>query len=764
MNAYKNWQTPLSLPDVFAKPAAPSYLTARDGFVYWMESLAAEGGRTVIKRIAIDGAINGTVNSTVNNTESVVECLTPSGFNVRTKANEYGGKAYVVGADAVYFCNYADQRVYRQPLVMNADARTSAIQPASPSIPLALTDTMGVYFADLSLSHDERFLLFVMETPVPLLPKEATENLTEVAYIAIPEAIQLSDRSLAVDHLAQKPTVLQTGADFYAAISVSDAGLTERGELDVESQQHSLQHPIQKIAWIEWQHPNMPWDATSCHAAELLTVAADSVDALPTLVLQNQQTVINNSNNSANEQATASHPQWLSDGSLLLSIDWPQRPSDAPENFANLYRWHQNKLAALTHGHYEYSYPHWIFGNHRAVAVNDTTLLAIATGSMGDELHLIDWRSGHLQRIANNYCAFNYCCSFAGQSFAGQAFVMAASTTGGSQLLQVNEQGDVLPVSTNELTERSTAPSSREATQLTAVNTSEAEILSIPVVEDSDWQQQTDRSLLDSSETALQPVLEHCYANYYRPQNSEYNNASDVSTAPPPLLVMVHGGPTAQANRSFDIQKQFWTTSGFAILDVNHRGSSGYGRQYRDALLGQWGMVDAQDIRAAIQYAVDEGLADAQNVYIRGKSAGGYAVQRVLTLFPELFAAGASYYGIGDLAALAEITHKFEAYYCDQLLGEAYDAERAKRPDSHYFQRSPVNFMAQITCPMILFQGLEDKVVPPILSQQVADLLKQRGLPYEYHYYANEGHGFRAITTLVDSLQKELAFFRAQMR
>ena len=252
---------------------------------------------------------------------------------------------------------------------------------------------------------------------------------------------------------------------------------------------------------------------------------------------------------------------------------------------------------------------------------------------------------------------------------------------------------------------------------------------------------------------------EPVYANYYPACNSVYV----FPKSPPPLLVMVHGGPTARANNGFDILKQFWTSSGFAILDVNHRGSSGFGRHYRDALLGKWGEVDTLDIRDAVLFAIEQGLAAKDAIFIRGKSAGGYAVQRALTEFPELFKAGASYYGIGDLATLAEITHKFEAHYCDVLLGENYDPKIAVHESSEYYKRSPIHFMERIQCSMILFQGADDNVVPPELSEQVATVLKRQGIDYEYHLYAGEGHGFRKLESQVDSLKRELAFFRAAM-
>ena len=224
---------------------------------------------------------------------------------------------------------------------------------------------------------------------------------------------------------------------------------------------------------------------------------------------------------------------------------------------------------------------------------------------------------------------------------------------------------------------------------------------------------------------------------------------------------MVHGGPTGSASPAFAPLKQYFTTSGFAVFDVNHRGSTGFGRDYRQRLLGNWGEIDTSDIADGIQFLVDQGRADADAVFIRGGSAGGYAVLRALTEFPDLFRGGASYYGIGNLITLAEITHKFESRYTDQLIGEPYDPATASLPSSRYTQRSPSFFMDQIRCPVIVFQGLEDKVVPPALAEEIIATLKRNGVAHEYHAYEGEGHGFRQIETRIDSLKRELEFYQA---
>ena len=222
---------------------------------------------------------------------------------------------------------------------------------------------------------------------------------------------------------------------------------------------------------------------------------------------------------------------------------------------------------------------------------------------------------------------------------------------------------------------------------------------------------------------------------------------------------MVHGGPTSRTDKSYQPLKQYFASLGFAVLDINHRGSTGYGRAYRQRLLGQWGEVDVMDIADAIAYLITQDEVDARSIFIRGGSAGGYAVLRALTVYPDLFAGGACYYGIGNLITLSEITHKFEARYTDMLVGEPFNPESASAPKSRYRSRSPIFQMDKLTAPVILFQGMLDKVVPPEVTGEVVELLKSRGIPHAYTEYANEGHGFRSAENRIDSLERETGFF-----
>jgi dipeptidyl aminopeptidase/acylaminoacyl peptidase len=240
------------------------------------------------------------------------------------------------------------------------------------------------------------------------------------------------------------------------------------------------------------------------------------------------------------------------------------------------------------------------------------------------------------------------------------------------------------------------------------------------------------------------------HAFYYAPSNRDF-------TAPagerPPLIVMSHGGPTASTSTRLNMELQYWTSRGFGVVDVNYGGSSGYGRAYRRRLHGRWGVVDVADCVNAAKYLVAHGQADPNRLVIRGRSAGGYTTLAALTFHPDVFKAGASYYGISDLEAMARETHKFESRYLDTLIGP-YPAKR-----DLYQARSPIHFVDRLSCALIFFQGLEDRVVPPNQSRMMADAVQAKGLPVACLTFDGEQHGFRKRDTIVRCLEAELWFY-----
>jgi dipeptidyl aminopeptidase/acylaminoacyl peptidase len=258
-----------------------------------------------------------------------------------------------------------------------------------------------------------------------------------------------------------------------------------------------------------------------------------------------------------------------------------------------------------------------------------------------------------------------------------------------------------------------------------------------------------------AQDISFQPAPgEVSHAFYYPPTNPDYIAPKGQR---PPLIVMAHGGPTGMATPALSMAVQFWTSRGFAFLDVNYRGSSGFGTAYRNKLKGQWGVADIEDVVKGAQYVADKGLADPKRLIIRGGSAGGYVVLASLA-FHDVFAVGASYYGISDLSVLAQHTHKFESRYMESLVGPYPKAREI------YMARSPIHHLEGFKKPLILFQGLSDEVVPPEQSEAIFKALKAKGLKVEFYTYPGEGHGFRVSANIIDALQKELSFYDSVLK
>ena len=505
--------------------------------------------------------------------------------------------------------------------------------------------------------------------------------------------------------------ILAEGYDFYSAPRLSPDG--------------------SRLAWLSWRHPQMPWDGTELWVADVTASGA----------LANAVRV------AGGPAESIYQPGWSPDGVLLFVSD--------RDGWWRLYRRDGSIEAVLSAppADAEFGRPEWIFGTSTWACAGPARLVASYTRAGRWHLATIDPAAGTLADVepagrleavhdapeANRAHRATYRDLQPHEWLAAtptHAFVVAGSSTGPDAIVRIDLNGGTI----DTLRSASAVP-------LDAGDVSIAEPVEFQT---------------DSGVTA--------HAFYYAPRNQDFEAPPSEA---PPLLVVSHGGPTAATSATLDLKVQYWTTRGFAVVDVNYRGSSGYGRAYREQLRGQWGIVDVADVINAARFVSGRASdavsgegplspsgppsspADAQRLIIRGGSAGGYTTLAALTFRPDVFKAGASYYGISDLEALEVDTHKFESHYSHSLIGpypQARDVYRA---------RSPVHFIHRLACPLILFQGLEDKVVPPNQSQMMADAVRANGLPVAYLAFEGEQHGFRKAATIVRCHEAELYFYGA---
>jgi dipeptidyl aminopeptidase/acylaminoacyl peptidase len=397
-------------------------------------------------------------------------------------------------------------------------------------------------------------------------------------------------------------------------------------------------------------------------------------------------------------------PQWSPDGVLHFVSDLT--------GWWNLYRWRDGKIEPLCEMEAEFGLPQWVFGMSTYAFVSGSKILCAYNQKGQWQLATLDTSVDKpvLDSIPTPYTDIS---SLKAQG--DRAVFIAGSPTEPTAIVQL----DLASGKTKIL---------RSSTELQI----EKQYLSVP---------QTIEFPTEKGLTA--------YAFFYPPTNHDYIAPSDEK---PPLLVKSHGGPTAATSSSFSLKTQYWTSRGFAVLDVNYGGSTGYGRVYRQRLNGNWGIVDVDDCANGAKYLAEQGLVDRDRLAISGGSAGGYTTLCALT-FKDTFKAGASYYGISDLEALATDTHKFESRYLDGLIGSYPD-----RKDL-YVARSPIHFTERLSCPVIFFQGLEDQVVPPNQAVIMVDALKAKGLPVAYVPFEGEQHGFRKAENIKRSLDGEFYFY-----
>jgi len=395
-------------------------------------------------------------------------------------------------------------------------------------------------------------------------------------------------------------------------------------------------------------------------------------------------------------------PLWDPDGSIYFVSD--------RNGWWNIYHYSEAQTTCVLEKEAEFGLPQWVFGMSKYTVLNSGDLVATYSDMTGSHLIRIDVDSGSSKEIRTIFSTIDQVRGSKNSiAFVGQTD---------------SQPGEVVAMDLDS-------------------NTSQT----IQRAAETDIDETYIASAQHISFKSAPDELTHAW--YYPPKNPGY-------TAPagnlPPLIVLSHGGPTGNSSGAFSLAIQYWTTRGFAILDVNYSGSTGYGRKYRERLRGEWGIRDVQDCAAAANYLADEGLADRERLIIKGGSAGGYTTLAALT-FLDVFKAGASYYGVGDLTLLAQDTHKFESRYLDSMVGP-YPKEKQL-----YFDRSPLNFADQLDCPVIFMQGLDDPVVPPNQAESMVAALKRNGIPVAYLPFEGESHGFRQSTTVIKAIESEYYFY-----
>ena len=558
---------------------------------------------------------------------NIVE-VTPAPWNVRTKVHEYGGSSYTVANGLVYFVNAEDQDIY-------------CIDNLSKDTPQQITNSGNTErFANLVHDPNRDRLICVRETH---LNDQVLNDLVQV---------DVSNRECRVLH---------QGHDFYGQPKLSPCG--------------------NRIAFLAWDLPDMPWDSTLLHVANFTDIGE----------LGNAFQVAGGTNESIFQ------PEWMSADQLIFVSD--------RNGFWNLYQFDGSKTSVIVEDQAEYGLPLWVLDMRSYVTSGNNQVIAVRKSIEDTSLVAIDCMYGTVDLINRDYCSYSSLTRYQ------KDFVfIGGSTSRLTSIVRLNcGSGDA-----DHLVEPGTRP-------LSSGCISEAEQIS--------FYNQRDQVV---------------YANFYPPTNDEY-------TAPeserPPLLVLSHGGPTSYSNASFRFHVQYFTSRGWAVLDVNYGGSTGFGREYRNRLLNNWGIVDVEDCEAGVRHLVDLGKVDSNRVAIRGGSAGGYTTLRALTT-SSIFKAGSSLYGVADVRALAQDTHKFESRYMDSLI-----------PADEMDVRSPINHIDKFSVPVIFYQGMEDRVVPPNQTESMYEALAQKGITTAMFLFEGEGHGFRAAENVRTVLETELIFF-----
>ena len=631
-----NWQPLISPEEVFIDLIGLSNLKIINNELYWLEFRPSEKGRTVLVK---------------ENTENEHIDITPNEYYIRTRVHEYGGRAYTINKNNVYFVNFQDQCLYQQNLKDFSD-----LHPLTPK--LNQDGSLGK-FGSLELTPDGRFLVFIYE--------KEYENKENENYLA---CLDLKS------DLLNEPIILHEGYDFYGVPKISPDG--------------------RKIAWLTWSHPNMPWDEAILWEGDF---NGNNID--------NSTKIINKPN------VSICFPEYDPYNKLYFIMDEGNIPENDYKNWWNLYCYDQ-EIFSITKECKELGEPLWWFGERKYIFLKPDIIISsfLSEGKM--KLCEINKKDNSINTFNFPFTEFSSIAKINNNSIA----LIAAGPDSVSSIYKYYFDTEKL-----QLVKKSTEYS-----------------FPIDSISKPEW------ITYKSKDNSL------AFGHLYLPKNQNYDYSPEDK---PPLIVRIHGGPTARNQISLSLITQFWTSSGYAVFDIDYHGSTGYGRTYRDSLKSKWGIIDICDIKYGIEYLQNKNLIDNERCAITGGSAGGYAVQRVLTMFPNLFQAGASYFGIGNLITLVKGTHKFESKYINTLVGGTIE------DDIQIFkERSPKNYLENLKAPMIIFQGKEDKIVTPDNSREMAEILTKKGIENYYIEYEEEAHGFRIKDNKIDALKKEADFYK----
>ena len=666
---YGSWRSPITAHLIAESGIGLGLVRAAEDSLFWVEMRPLEDGRYVVVRRGPEGAIAD---------------VTPQGRNARTLVQEYGGGMYAVhagggsgdggveGSEIVaIWSELSDQRLYRQDVA--ADGSASDPRPISPEP----ETSRALRYADGRVTPDGRTLICVRE-------RHAGDEVTN-ELVALP-----TDGSAL-------PSVISTGHDFYGAPRLSPDG--------------------RRLAWLSWDHPQMPWDGTELWVADV--TAAGELAAEWRVAGGSTESVL--------------QPDWSPDGRLHFVSD--------RSGWWNLYRLEGESATELAPLPVEFAKPAWVFGMQNYGFLPDGRVVAYFSGDGTDGIGLIG-DGGALQPIDCPLTTFSSLAVLgddvaviAGGAATAAAVMLLDPLSGALREVRRSEAVEVDPafISAPEPIEFPTQYAPGSVTGPLAAELAGAERAG---------------GVGTAGGAAGEALTAH--ALYYPPANADFAGPADEK---PPLLVMSHGGPTAAHETLLELEIQFWTSRGIAVVDVNYGGSSGYGRTYRERLRGNWGVVDTVDCINAARYLAGRGDVDSARLAIQGGSAGGYTTLNALTRH-RFFSAGASYFGLADLEAFATGgTHKFESRYLDGLVGPYPELADV------YRERSPINHVADISCPVIVLQGLEDEIVPPAQAEIIVAALAEKGLPYAYLAFEGEQHGFRKAENIVRAQEAELYFY-----